>query len=91
MVRVPISNQDRLSFVKLSMKPAAKADKQSLVNQHKHKVDFSLYKDKRIPVYVLAGKDGFSIHRYDKSSFVFLNQDVKKRKGRVNFFFECET
>ena len=74
MVRVvPISNQDRSYFVELGLKFAARADRQSSVNQCSQKIDFPLHRAKRIPVYVLAGKGGFSIHVCDKSSFVLLN------------------
>ena len=73
MVRAPISNQDRSNFVELGLKPAARADKRSSVNQCSYKIDFSHLRAKRIPVYVLAGKGDFSIHRCDKFSFVLLN------------------
>ena len=73
VVWVAISNQARSNFVDVGLKPAARADKHSSVNQCSHKIDFSLHGAKKIPVYVLAVKDGFSIHRCDKSSFVFLN------------------
>ena len=73
MVRALISNKDRSNFVELCLKPAARADKQSSVNQCSHKIDFLLHRAKGIPVYVLASKGGFSIHRCDKSSFVLLN------------------
>ena len=92
MVKIPISNQYRLNFVELGLKSAARADEYSLVNQCSHKIDFSLYRAKKIPAYILPGKSGFSIHRYtcDKPSFVLLNQDVKKWEGRVKLFFKRE-
>ena len=73
MVRVPISNQDGSNFVELGLKPATRADKHSSVNQCNHTIDFSLHSSKRIALYVLAGKGGFPIHRYDKPSFLLLN------------------
>ena len=73
MVRVPISNQDESNFVEFVLTPATRADKHSSVNQCNHKIGFLLQKAKRIPLYVLDGKDGFCIHRCDKSSFVLLN------------------
>ena len=73
MIWVAISSHDRLNFVGLGLKPAARADKQSSVDQCSHKIDFSLYKTKKIPMYVLAGEGEFPMHRSNKSSFVLLN------------------
>ena len=73
MVRVPINEQDRSNFVELGLKPAARADKYSSLNQCSHKIDFLLHRAKKIPVYVMAGKGGLSVHRCDKSTFVLLN------------------
>ena len=55
MVRVPISIQDRLNFVDIDLKPAARADEDSLVNQCSHKIDFSLHSSGETPsIYLTA-------------------------------------
>ena len=87
---LPISNQERLNFVKLSLKSAARADKRSLVNQCSHKIDFSLYRAKRIPVYVLAGKGGFSIHRCNKSILCFSIRTSRNRREELSSFLNVK-
>ena len=76
MVWVAISN--KICFVELGLKPAARTYEQSLVNQCIHKIDFLLHRTKRIPMQVLADKGGLPIHRYDKSSFTLLNWEFNK-------------